>query len=180
MTRTKSAVFMCKQGSIATTSSSIRLLSSRLIGAQKNGLQWVRESLSQPIRETLAARARSWMRRPRRLSRFSHAPREMQNMRREERKTPLLVGQPKAHLAICHADRWIVPCDDNQGRGAADASRLAYRQRAGQSLYAQATRACRASDAERHRRRRSVDQEAACVSDSRQRSGAETRDLVRR
>src|SRR5450759_4450938 len=52
------------------------------------------------------------MRRPRRLSRFSHAPREMQNMRREERKTPLLVGQPKAHLAICHADRWIVPCDD--------------------------------------------------------------------
>src|ERR1035437_3258303 len=147
VTRTKSAVFMCKQGSIDTTSSSIRLLSSRLIGAQKNGLQWARER---------------------------------QNMRREERKTPLLVGQPKAHLAICHADRWIVPCDDNQGRGAADASRLAYRQRAGQSLYAQATRACRASDAERHRRRRSVDQEAACVSDRRQRSGAETRDPVRR
>ena len=45
--------------------------SSRLIGAQKNGVRWMREGLPQPLRSTLAAGARSWLRRPGSLSRLS-------------------------------------------------------------------------------------------------------------
>ena len=158
----------------------IRRLSSRSIGAQKNGVRRVREGLSQRLRQALAAGARSWLRRSGSLSRFSHAPGHLHGLWREERKAGLSVGQHQIHVAVCHADWRLVSCYDDHRCGAADASRLAHRQGARQALHARAARACRASDAERHRRRRNIDRKATRLPDRRQRSGTKACDLVRR
>jgi hypothetical protein len=123
----------------------IRRLSSRSIGAQKNGVQRVRERLPQRLRQALAAGARSWLRRSGSLSRFSHAPGHLHGLWREERKAGLSVGQHQIHVAVCHADWRVVSCHDDHRCGAADASRLAHRQGARQALHARAARACRAA-----------------------------------
>src|SRR6202140_4011961 len=138
----------------------IRRLSSRSTGAQKKGVQRVREDLPQRLRQALATGARSWLRRSGSLSRFSHAPSHLHGLWREERKAGLSVGQHQIHAAVCHADWRLVSCHDDHRCGAADASRLAHRQGARQALHARAARACRASDAERHRRRRNIDRKA--------------------
>src|ERR1035437_6603303 len=112
--RTESPAFMCRRGSTATTSSIIRLLSSRLIGAQKNGVRRMRESVPQALRQALATGARSWMRRSGSLSRLSDASRDMHGLRREERETCLSVGEHEIHVAVCHADWGFVSRDDDQ------------------------------------------------------------------
>jgi hypothetical protein len=175
---TKSLDFVCRRESTATTSSSIQLLSSRLIGAQKNGVQRVREGLPEPLRQTLATGARSWMRRSGGLSRLSDAPRDLHGLRCEERETGLSVRQHEIHVAVCHADWRFVSRHDDQGCGATDASRLARRLR--NSIRSTCVSSSRVAGIRLRTSSAFVDQEAACVPDHRQRSGTETRDMVRR
>src|SRR5271169_3905550 len=88
----------------------------------KNGVRRVRESLPQPLRQTLATGARSWLRRSGSLSRFSHAPRDLHGLRREEREARLSVGPHEIHVAVCHANWRFVSRHDDHGCGATDAS----------------------------------------------------------
>ena len=163
----------------AESSVTRRRASSRLCGAQKNGLQGMWSSALGLVRPDDTARSRSFLRRHAGLSGIRGSTGSVSTLRQgEARTTRLPCRQSVLHQAVRLVRRPALPDQHDPGRGRGTAPGLAYGQGTGQAVHADPAGADRYARAEGHRHRRDLDPQGTHLSHCGERPDPSTADLV--